>query len=230
MQGGVGLGGLGPDLFIFSWRITALEGQPEDRSDPHYRPFNAEPREDLAKSPFELGAQFFELGVCCAGVGQESLESHCACSHGDRIAREGAGLIDRTEWCQLLHKVATTSVSTHWHSAADDLPVGREVGLDTVINSRSVGSEAKTGDDLVEDQQGAVVSALVAKETHEFRTLDEETGVGGDALDNDCCDLVSSILHQVQECLIVVEGQNSGVCGKALGHSGRRGCAKSRES
>ena len=75
-----------------------------------------------------------------AGVGKQGPERHRAGSHGHRISRESAGLIDRTERRQLLHEFAAATVRTHRHTAANDLSVGRDIRFDAVEAGGAIGT------------------------------------------------------------------------------------------
>ena len=78
------------------------------------------------------------------------------CRHGDRIARQRAGLINRSGRCDLLHEGAAAGISTDRHTAADDLAVGHKVGLHAEIFLCAACRETEARDDLIEDEQRAM--------------------------------------------------------------------------
>jgi len=83
--------------------------------------------------------------------------------HGERIAAEGAGLIDGTEWRQAVHDVGAPAERAYGQAAPDDLAEGREVGGDPEPALRAIQPQAKAGHHFVGDQDGAVVAGELAQ-------------------------------------------------------------------
>ena len=68
-----------------------------------------------------VNARFFKLFYCFIAGG-----------HGQRVTREGAGLIDRAERRDRFHDLTSSTVSAHRQAAPDDLTAESEVRRDTV--------------------------------------------------------------------------------------------------
>src|SRR5262249_30033824 len=90
---------------------------------------------------------------------------------GERVAGEGARLIDPARRGDALHEAAGPAVGAHGETAADDLPEAGEVGSDAVERLGPAVRDTKARDDLVEDQERAVPVAEGAQPR-------EETGCG----------------------------------------------------
>ena len=78
------------------------------------------------------------------------------CRHCDRIARQRAGLINRSGRCDLLHEGAAAGISADRHTAADDLAVGHKIGLHAEIFLCAACRETEARDDLIENEQRAM--------------------------------------------------------------------------
>ena len=63
--------------------------------------------------------------------------------------------------------------------------------MSAVVGGGAGRTETEAGDDLVEDEQGAVPVALLAQRPHELGALQEQAGVGRDPLDQDRGDRVT---------------------------------------
>src|SRR5215218_39616 len=73
-----------------------------------------------------------------------------------RVAREGASLVDGTRGCYEVHDLTSPPVGPDRQTAADDLAQARHVGRDAKTLLRPTVGEPKTRHDLVEDQDGFV--------------------------------------------------------------------------
>ncbi len=56
----------------------------------------------------------------------------------------------------MLHQRARTGERTYRHAAADDFAEGSDIGRQAVVLGRAARTDAKTGDDLIEDQERTV--------------------------------------------------------------------------
>src|SRR5690606_38888324 len=68
--------------------------------------------------------------------------------HRDRVAGQGAGLIDAAFGRQVTHDVAAAAESADRHAAADDLAERRKVGRQSVMLRGAARAEPETADDL----------------------------------------------------------------------------------
>ncbi len=111
-------------------------------------------------------------------------------SHGHRVAAEGPGLVHRAAGGHLLHHLPAAAVGTHRHTAADDLAEGGEVGPHVVIGLGAAQAQAEPGNDLVEDQQGAVLVAQLPQPLEEALLRGHHSHIRCHRLHDDAGDLV----------------------------------------
>ncbi len=109
--------------------------------------------------------------------------------HGDRVAGQGARLVDRTGRRQRLHHVATAAEGAHRHTPADDFAEAGQIRLNAVIGLRAGQRHAEAGHHFVDDQERAVLVAQGAQARQEFRQRRHAVHVAGDRLDDDTGDL-----------------------------------------
>ncbi len=89
--------------------------------------------------------------------------------HRQRVARQGARLVDRAERRDQFHEVGASAVCPDRHAAADDLAEHRQVGPNAESRLRAAVRDAEPRDDLVEDQHRAVGRRLVPELLEEPR-------------------------------------------------------------
>ena len=101
------------------------------------------------------------------------------------------GLVDRALGRDLVHDVGAPAVDAQRQAAADDLAQAGQVGLDAEELLRAAARDAEAGDDLVEDQQRAVLVAERAQHRQVGRARQHHAHVAGDRLDDDRGDLAA---------------------------------------
>ena len=101
----------------------------------------------------ELAGAFLEVGVDRRVL--EHAQRRFARCNGDRITRQGSGLVHRPEGRDELHQLLARAVCADGHAAADDLAEGSDVGLDVEDRLRAAVGHAESGHDFVEHEQGA---------------------------------------------------------------------------
>ena len=99
----------------------------------------------------------FELRVDLFLRGRSGGECGDACGHGERIAAECSGLVDRAERREVVHDVGSSAEGSAGQAAADDLAQRGQVGRDAVDLLRAAEGDAEAGHDFVEDEQRAVL-------------------------------------------------------------------------
>ncbi len=87
----------------------------------------------------------------------EEIEGGDAGGHRQRVAGQGAGLVDGALGRHHLHDVAAAAVGAHGQAAADDLAQTGDVRLDAEHGLGTAEAEAEAGDHLVEDQERPVI-------------------------------------------------------------------------
>ena len=111
--------------------------------------------------------------------------------HRERIARERAGLVDRTGRRDQLHDIGAAAIGADRQAAADDLAEAGQVRPDAEHLLRAARRRAKPGDHFVEDEQDAVAIADRAQALQEAVAGRDDPHVAGDRLDDDRGDLVA---------------------------------------
>ena len=165
-----------------------------------------------------MRAEPVEVGVDLAAP--QDVEGGGACGEGDGVGGHRPGLVDRPGGGEQIHQPGGADDSGEGEAAADDLAEGGDVGADIDELLISVVAESEAGDDLIEDQDGAVLGAEVAETLEEGGALGEEAVVGGQRLDDGGGDLRA----MCGECLIqrglVIEREDEGGGGDGVGDPG----------
>ena len=120
---------------------------------------------------FPTQDQFFRLQGEAAAVvrftpgwlSSENLQGCQSSCHSQRIAREGARLIDRPGGRDKAHDVSPSAVSGHRQPAADDLPEASEVGSNAVGGLRPAQRSAEAAHDFVEDEESPTLCRQLAQ-------------------------------------------------------------------
>ena len=111
---------------------------------------------------------------------------------GQRVAVEGAGVLHLrlagTE-VENLHDVGPARQAAARQTAGQDLGHGRQIGLDVVKALGAAGMDAKTADDLIENQQAIVLRGDVAQGLEEFAAHRHLPEMAAGRLDDDAADL-----------------------------------------
>jgi len=127
--------------------VFGLEVDPEDGADGG----------DVDRFGFEDGVKFFDesRGVFFEGgpavVVDQVFEGGHAAGERERVARQGAGLVDRAVGGEEVHDFGRSAESADGESATDNFAVGREVGGDAVVLGGSTRFDAEAGNDLIEN-------------------------------------------------------------------------------
>ena len=111
----------------------------------------------------------------------------------------------------------------HRHAAADDLPERGEIRLDAHHLVVTVKSEAEAGDDLIEDQDGAVFAREFAQAKQIFARLLQQAVVGRQRLDDGRGDVLALLFERLLERADVAERNDQRVGGHLRGHAGAVG-------
>ena len=153
----------------------------------------------------------------------QSRETGC---HGDRIAGQGAGLIDGAERREALHHVTASAKGSKRHAAADHLSQGGQVGGHPEQPLGAARAHAKAGHDLVEDQQRAMAPREVSQGSKECRRGHDQVHVADHRLDDHRRDIGTPDGESLLESgnIVVVEYQR--VLGGIGRHAGRTGLAE----
>ena len=148
---------------------------------------NARAARGVGETVGELRAELAELLVETL---RQTLQAPQARRHRQRVARERAGLIDRTGRRDEPHQIFAAAVGADRQPAADDLAEARQIGNDAAPALRAAGTDAESGDHFVEDQQDAVARADLAQALQKPRLRQHHAHVAGDRLDDERGDLI----------------------------------------
>src|ERR1051326_1186213 len=120
-------------------------------------------------------AKYFELDV---GVRHfQFLQGSNACGHGQRIATEGARLINRPEWRQIIHDLCPPPESSHRQTAPNYFSKASQVRPDSKSLLRAAWRETEASHDFVENEQGVVCFCNLAQEFQINRLGQIQAGV-----------------------------------------------------
>ena len=178
---------------------------------------------ELAQAAFEVGAERFEALKARTLV--ELAELGEAGSHGQRVAAEGAGLVDGTEGSEVVHDLRAAAEGADRQATTDDFAEATQIRREVFepLNARLAESEA--GHHLVENEQRAMFSGDGRKSCEVAGLGENQAGIGGVGLDDDGGDFLSTSSEKCFECFGVVVGQDDRFFGKRLGHAGGVGFA-----
>ena len=124
--------------------------------------------------------------------------------HRDRVTRKRTRLVDTAERRNLLHNVEAPAVCTYGHTAADNLPEGREIGLDAVKPLRAVDTHAETRHDLVYNQEGTVFLGFCGKRLQELGLRGHHTHIPCHRFHDDTRNLVANLVEKFLDTRHVV--------------------------
>ena len=165
-----------------------------------------------------MSAQHFEFFIG-AGLLQQV---QCRQSRRNRqwVAAQGAGLIDRPQRGDLIHQVGAATVGAHRQPAAQHFSQRGQVGAHTEALLRAAVGEAETGDDFIEEQQGAVLLRDLAQTFQKTFLRQDAAHVADHRLDDDGGDFASLLGKDLFECVEVVVGQREGEADELFRHAG----------
>ncbi len=115
----------------------------------------------------------------------EGLQGGDACGHSEGVPGEGTGLIDRTGGCELGHQFGGAAEGTDRQSTADDLAEAGQVGGDSEPFLGAPGGEAKSGHDLVKDEECPMAVGDGAECFQVPGLWKNDAGISDDRLDDD---------------------------------------------
>jgi hypothetical protein len=98
---------------------------------------------------------------------------------------ERTGLIHRAERRDAVHNLRVATVSRDGQSTTDDFAECRQVGLDSIKWLAGAVAQAKSGDDLVHDEQRAVLLGQIAQAGQKTFCGEHDAHICGDRLHND---------------------------------------------
>ena len=157
---------------------------------------------------------------------REALQRFDAGAHGQRIARERAGLIDRPERRDALHQVLPAAIGGYGQAAADDFAERGQIGLDAEMSLRAAVAKPKAGDHLVENQQRAVAPREASQSFEESRRGRNHAHIGGHGLDDHRGDGIAVRAEDALDGVQVVVGSVERQRGDRLRHARRSGDAQ----
>ena len=160
-----------------------------------------------------------QLGVEAWAADQ--LQGGQAGGHGQRVARQGAGLVDRAERGDAAHDFTLATEAADRHAATDDLAEGGQVRLDAVVALGAAQGNAEAGHHFVEDQHHAVLVALLAQAFEEARCRRYAVHVARHRLNDDAGHGLADVGQGLLDGGDVVERQGQGVLGE-VGRYARR--------
>ena len=142
-----------------------------------------------------------------------------ASRHRDRIARKRPCLVNTAERCNLPHYIQTAAISAHRHAAADNLPEGRQIGLDAVQTLRAVDAHAESRHDLVHNQERAMLLGLCGKRLQELGLRGNDAHVAGHRFNDDARNLVADLVEKFFNARHVVVLERKRVLREVSRHS-----------
>ena len=140
--------------------------------------------------------------------------------HGQRMARQRAGLVDRAGRSHELHEVSPATVRADRHPPADDLAERREIGSDPEAGLGTAGTYPEAGDHLIEDEHGAVRTSRLAKMLKEARRRRDDPDVRRDRLHDHGRDPTLVLVERARHGTRVVVRQDDGLGRRGLRHPG----------
>ena len=179
--------------------------------------------EQAAQAGFEVRAELVEAGVAVACFSQLA-ELGEAGGHGERVAGEGAGLIDGAVGGEHVHDVGAAAEGADREAAADDLAEAVRSGVR--FSSSWTPALPRRKPVMTSSKMSSAPCFLVRSgrrcEVAGFR--ENEAGVGGVGLDDDGGDLLAAS-RRGRRALGVVVGEDDGVRREVCGHAGGVGLA-----
>ena len=116
--------------------------------------------------------------------------------HGDRVAGEGARLVDRASGRQGVHDLTAAAEGAYRHPTADDFPETGQIRLHAVISLGARQRHAEAGHHFVDDQQGAELIAQRAQARQELRLRRNAVHISGHRFDDDAGDILRILLER----------------------------------
>src|SRR5579885_2273900 len=133
--------------------------------------------DNLLHSVEQLLRTFFQKSVNIGFL--QSRQYRERTGHGERIARKSAGLIDLTQWHEVLHDFAFAAIGADRHASAKSLAEAGQVGAYTVKGLRSSVGHPKSGEHFIKDENHTVFGAEISQALQEtFLRYDESHCAG----------------------------------------------------
>ena len=161
---------------------------------------------------------------------RDDLERLDAGRHRERIARERARLVDGARRRDLHHDVASSAVGRDRQAAADDLAEACEVRRDAIGRLCAAERCAEAAHNFIEDQDRAVCLRELADLAQVALLRRHAAHIARDRLDDDRCDLVAHLIHDLRDGLDIIVGYRDRVRRRALRDAGRTRHAERRHA
>ena len=160
---------------------------------------------------FRFGTGFFDvIRVFCDEA--QRFQSGC---HGQGVAAEGTGLVDRAGRRDAVHDVFTAAIGCDGQAAADDLAQGRHVRDDVIDALGAVQGRAEAAHDFVEDEDRAMLLCFVTQELQIAFFRQDQAHVAGNGFDDDGGNVVAAAVHEFPEGVGIVIGDGQCILGRA---------------
>ncbi len=216
----------GPRLRVVPHRSLAEE-HAEQRLGPVDRHRDARRLERPRESGRELLGRADEPGI---GIPRASeVERRDPRRDRDRVPAERPRLVYGADRCELLHQFLLAAERGAREAAAHHLAERGEIGVDAVHALRAAVRDAEARDDLVEEQERAVLQGDLAQSLEESVGRGHDAHVRGDGLDGDERDLAPALgEHRTNRAEVVVRDRQRVLRGRPRSRRASRGCRTSR--
>ena len=148
------------------------------------------------------------------------LQGFVACCHRYRVAAQGACLINWTFWCQNTHDVGSTSEGCRREAATNNLSYGGHIRSDAESLLGTAIRETETGDNFIEDQDGAMLPGYLAGCLDKLTGWRNYTHVAGYRFDDECSYLVAILGEILLQSLGIIVWKHHGILGETGWYSG----------
>ena len=140
--------------------------------------------------------------------------------HRHWVTAQGSCLINRTLRSQDAHDIGSTSEGCGRESATNYLSYGSHIRSDAESLLSTAIRETETGDDFIEDQDGAMLLGNLAGCLDKLTGWRNHAHVAGYRFDDERCYLVAILSEILLQSLGIIVGQHHGVLGETGWYSG----------
>ena len=148
------------------------------------------------------------------------LQGFIACCHRHWVTAQGSCLINRTLRSQNAHDIGSTSEGSGRESATYYLSYSSHIGSDAESLLGTAIRETETGDDLIEDQDGAMFMGYLAGCLDKLTGWRNYTHVAGYRFDDERSYLVAILSEILLQSLGIIVWKHHGVLGESGWYSG----------
>ena len=187
-------------------------------------------RHQGAEAGLEMKAELVEAGESVGRAAGKLLELGESGRHGQRVAGKRARLIDRADGRDHVHHIRAPAEGTDGKSAADHFPEAGKIRCEVLQALHARLAEAEAGHHFIENEERAVLFRDRGKQLQVSGFRENEAGVGGVGLDDDCGDLIPHFLEEPGERLGIVVGKDDGFFRKRFRHARGIGLAVGERS